>query len=622
MKLEEPISGAILMVGSLYWDDHARRKSLRNNFLSMSDAKSVPAPIRYGRNSELRNTVTMVFSKSCVSTNTLGQAKLVPFKRKIGSTTELGAMAGAIIKAEHKKDPQIKRFNWTWGCLAILINPRTDRKVSSQIRDYWSKQFGKKFDPQEFKVGKERSILNSNGELQFDWKAEYGDIDFVVVTATKPNISPIPASIELADYIRADKSYFSKNLEFGIKTFQDREILECFEKSKTVDGYKASLLGPIPHDWQENELGKVAQKIMVGIATEVKPHVCQSGVPIIRNQNIRDNYLDDSDLIYITKGFDNDNKNKRVKSGDVVIVRTGSNLGQACVVPDKFDNAQTFTTLIVRPGASLSSDFLSLHINSNGIKEVERLAAGGGKPNLNAGFLANYRLALPPLTEQIAIANLLSKWDKAIDTVSELIVQKERCKKWLMQQLLTGMNRLKGFKTRWEDIELGELLEYEQPTKYLVKDDSYNDAFKTPVLTAGKTFILGYTDEDEGICNELPVIIFDDFTTSSKFVDFPFKAKSSAMKLLRAKPKVDLKYVFEAMQMIKYAVGGHERHWISKFIYLTIPCPSYEEQIAIAHVLQTADNEIELLKLKRKTLRNQRKGLIQMLLTGKKRLKT
>ena len=91
---------------------------------------------------------------------------------------------------------------------------------------------------------------------------------------------------------------------------------------------------------------------------------------------------------------------------------------------------------------------------------------------------------------------------------------------------------LDGVEVEWKS--LGDVAEYEQPTKYLVKTKNYSDEFKTPVLTAGKTFILGYTDETKGIykASETPVIIFDDFTTANKWVDFDFKAKSSAMKMI------------------------------------------------------------------------------------------
>ena len=85
----------------------------------------------------------------------------------------------------------------------------------------------------------------------------------------------------------------------------------------------------------------------------------------------------------------------------------------------------------------------------------------------------------------------------------------------------------------WEVKTLGECLTYEQPTKYIVKNTQYSDEYEIPVLTAGKSFLLGYTNDTENIFTQTPVIIFDDFTTSNKYVDFSFKVKSSAMKILR-----------------------------------------------------------------------------------------
>ncbi len=102
---------------------------------------------------------------------------------------------------------------------------------------------------------------------------------------------------------------------------------------------------------------------------------------------------------------------------------------------------------------------------------------------------------------------------------------------------------------KWPMVRLGEVLNYEQPTNYIVKSENYSDEFKTPVLTAGKTFVLGYTNEEDGIFpkEKLPVIIFDDFTTERKFVDFPFKVKSSAMKILLATEKINIKYAYYIM---------------------------------------------------------------------------
>ncbi|SDW03817.1 type I restriction enzyme, S subunit [Nitrosomonas eutropha] len=176
--------------------------------------------------------------------------------------------------------------------------------------------------------------------------------------------------------------------------------------------------------------------------------------------------------------------------------------------------------------------------------------------------------------------------------------------------------RFPGFRSAaaWEEKSLGSLLDYQQPTDYLVSGTNYNDAYKTPVLTAGKTFILGYTNESHGVFNEgLPVIIFDDFTTATQFVDFPFKAKSSAMKILQAKNKTNIKFMYEALQMVSYEVGAHERHWISKFAPMSIFVPNPEEQQKIADCLTSIDELITLETQKLEAITAHKKGMMQKL---------
>lgn len=256
------------------------------------------------------------------------------------------------------------------------------------------------------------------------------------------------------------------------------------------------------------------------------------------------------------------------------------------------------------------------------VKKWRRFAASSRKdPNITREDVCGFSILLPPLAEQKKIAKILSTWDEAIATAEQLLANSEQQKKALMQQLLTGKKRLPGFEGEWRKVELGDVLEYRQPTPYLVESTEYSDEYKTPVLTAGKTFILGYTDEDFGIFKEgLPVIIFDDFTTSSRFVDSEFKVKSSAMKILSARAGHSIKYVFEAMQMIRYAVGGHQRHWISIFANLVVPMPPLEEQEAIASALSSADDEIKTLRAYADRLKAEKKALMQQLLTGKRRV--
>lgn len=385
----------------------------------------------------------------------------------------------------------------------------------------------------------------------------------------------------------------------------------------------------VPNGWKQTTLNKVSKRVAVGLATSVTDSYRDSGIPIIRNLNIKKGYFDASKMLYLDEKFSTKHPNKRVRAGDVITVHTGSNVGLTCVVPEEYDLAQTFTTLIVTPKENvLDSWFLNYVLNSEyGEYQALRLVVGGGKGNLNTSDFKRYPILLPTYPEQRKIAQILSTWDKAIATTEKLIDASKQQKKALMQQLLTGKKRLvdpetgKAFEGEWKKVELGELLNYKQPTPYLVKSTEYSDEYVTPVLTAGKTFILGYSNENFGIFNEeLPAIIFDDFTTASKFVDFPFKAKSSAMKILVAKKGISIKFVYEAMQMLNYPIGGHQRHWISIFAYLVIGLPSSCEQQKIASVLTAADKEIELLVAKLAHLKQEKKALMQQLLTGKRRV--
>ncbi len=154
-------------------------------------------------------------------------------------------------------------------------------------------------------------------------------------------------------------------------------------------------------------------------------------------------------------------------------------------------------------------------------------------------------------------------------------------------------------KIAWEQRKLGEIFDYEQPQPYIVDSTDYDDRFETPVLTAGQSFILGYTDEKNGIkyaTPQNPVIIFDDFTTSSHYVDFSFKVKSSAMKLLSLCDAEDDVYcAFNVLRNIDYIPATHERHWISIFANFDVLMPKYKkEQQQIGTYFRNLDNLITL----------------------------
>jgi len=210
--------------------------------------------------------------------------------------------------------------------------------------------------------------------------------------------------------------------------------------------------------------------------------------------------------------------------------------------------------------------------------------------------------------------------DKWIENLRAQKQSFEKYKKGMMQKIFSQEVRFKKDEGKsfpeWKEEKLGKVLDYEQPTKYIVKNTEYSNEYKIPVLTAGKTFVLGYTNEKEGVFNfeKLPVIIFDDFTTAKKFVDFPFKVKSSAMKILKNKDNKisDIRFIFSVMQRIRFELGEeHKRFWISEYSKIKIPFPSLPEQQKIADFLTKLDNLIRSKQQQITQAENWKKGLMQ-----------
>ena len=176
-------------------------------------------------------------------------------------------------------------------------------------------------------------------------------------------------------------------------------------------------------------------------------------------------------------------------------------------------------------------------------------------------------------------------------------------------------------KKEWKEYSLEDLLSYEQPTPYIVESTEYDDSFETPVLTAGSSFILGYTDETDGIYNQVPVIIFDDFTTASKYVNFPFKVKSSAMKILTANKELVLpKFIYYRMQTINFEHSTHKRYWIQQYSKIKVEIPSLSEQKRIVNKIEELfselDSAVETLKKTKEQLTVYRQSVLKSAFDG------
>ncbi|TPH50278.1 restriction endonuclease subunit S [Helicobacter pylori] len=305
------------------------------------------------------------------------------------------------------------------------------------------------------------------------------------------------------------------------------------------------------------------------------------------------------------------------KKGDILISASGT-IGRAVIYDGKPAYFQDSNIVWIDNDETLVKNDFLFYAYSNVKWNTEHTTI----LRLYNDNFRNTLIPLPPLNEQSAIADILSALDRYLCTLDALILKKEGVKKALSFELLSQRKRLKGFNQAWQRVRLGDILSYEQPTKYLVATTQYLQKGFTPILTAGKTFILGYTNDKHGIYTNIPVIIFDDFTTDSKMINFPFKVKSSAIKILslRDNNQADLKYIYEKLTLLKYQVTDHKRYWIDEFSNFEILLPPLNEQIAIANILSALDNEITSLKNKKRQFENIKKALNHDLMSAKIRV--
>ena len=346
-------------------------------------------------------------------------------------------------------------------------------------------------------------------------------------------------------------------------------------------------------------------------------------IPWFRMEDIRKNghILSDS-IQHITPAAV---KNAGLFPAYSIIVATTATIGEhALIIVDSLAN-QRFTFLTKRKSFDNKLDMMYFHYFMFIIDEwCKRNTNAGGLLSVNMDSFKKLTIPYPSsLSEQKKIADCFVSIDKEIDATKRKLELLKEHKKGLMQRLFPAKGktipelRFPEFQNdgEWIPRPLSDILNYEQPTPYIVEDDTYKKE-GTPVLTANKRFILGYTDESFGIYNKLPVIIFDDFTTDKKYVDFSFKIKSSAMKLLTLKDEErdNLRFIFECMSNIVFEEKEHKRYYISEYQHINIYVPSsLQEQNQIADTLLSIDKQISEYDKKIKALELHKKGLMQQL---------
>ena len=367
---------------------------------------------------------------------------------------------------------------------------------------------------------------------------------------------------------------------------------------------------------------------------------------MLRITDIQDGFVDWNNVPYTT--IDEYDK-YQLRVNDIVFARTGATVGKSYIIKEvPFPTVYASYLIRIRVFDSVCADYIYAFFNSGCYwGQITDKSIGVGQPNCNGTSLSQLFIPIPPIAEQLRVLDkakesltLVRSIEKSEKTINE---SKTLLKSKILELAIQGklvpqdendepasvlLERIRAerkaklgkkyvesyiFKRDdncyyenndgkvaivneflpfdlpdgWAYVRLENVLNYEQPTEYIVESTDYRSEYKTPVLTAGKSFIIGYTNETVGIKSELPVIIFDDFTTDSKFVNFPFKVKSSAMKILTAdKLSIDTKYAYYVMQTVECDHETHKRYWISEYGRTIIGLPPLNEQLKILNQIE------------------------------------
>jgi type I restriction enzyme S subunit len=419
------------------------------------------------------------------------------------------------------------------------------------------------------------------------------------------------------------------------------EVREPSAKYLAKAGYKQTEMGLIPKDWEVVLLHMLADKIMVGIASAATHAYRDRGVVMFRNQNIKQGYLDDADILYIAEDYEVTFKNKRLKAGDLLTARTGYP-GTTSIVPGQYEGAQSFTTLITRPRqGTVDSEFLCCFINSEaGQKYFSQAQIGGGQKNVNAGAMKHLPVCLPPtVAEQKAIAEALRDSDALIESLEQLLAKKRQIKQGAMQELLTGQRRLPGFGGEWEVKRLGDVAEMASGGTPPSSNLSYYDGAIPWAAIADITKTEKYLETTErnlsaaGLANcpakmfPIGTVLYAMYASLGECsVANASMSSSQAILGIQTKPALNNEFLYYFLQSIRPFVKGMGQQGTQANLNkgmvqdFQLNLPPLEEQTAIAAVFSDMDTEIAALEAKLAKARHLKQGMMQELLTGRIRL--
>ena len=387
--------------------------------------------------------------------------------------------------------------------------------------------------------------------------------------------------------------------------------------------YKQTELGLIPDDWEVKKLGEILKEYSLGGNYENNSE--ESGIPLIKMGNIGRGKIDLSKIEYLPKNV-NYSKNDILKYNDILFNtrNTLDLVGKVSIWKNEALFAlynSNLLRLYFKEDFVENNDYVNFQFNSEiTLANLKKYATGTTSvAAIYTKDLLKLKFLLPPLPEQKKIADCLSTWDSAIEKQSALINALTQRKKALMQQLLTGKKRLPGFSDEWKEVKLGEISIKKSSTLQANSLEENNGEFKVYGASGIVANIDFYNESEEYIG-----IVKDGSGVGNLMLCDAKSSVLGTLDIIKNNKKSNLFFIYLILSKIhfeKYKVGGAIPHiYYRDYSREKINIPSLEEQTAIAAILATADRELQLQKEKLAQLQTQKKGLMQVLLTGKKRL--
>ena len=358
-------------------------------------------------------------------------------------------------------------------------------------------------------------------------------------------------------------------------------------------------------EWIESKLGDIADFSKgAGISKDQRS---EEGNPCILYGELYTRYKSEVITNVFSKTALPDSELVKSIANDIIIPASGEtaeDIATARCVP--FDNIMLGGDLNIIRLHEQDGKFFSYQLNGVRKYDIATVAQGVSVVHLHAGDLKGITVKYPShIAEQEKISQILGLIDYRIATQSKIIEEQETLLRSLRHKIYSRVQAE-------SQCTIADVLYYEQPTKYLVTDTDYtDDDSQVPVLTANKAFILGYTTENFGIYDKGPCIILDDFTLDCKYVDFKFKVKSSAIKILRAKAKTNLRFIFEYFRFLELNTTEHKRHYIAEIEPMSILLPSNEEIDRIARLFTALDERLDAARKELKILESKKMYMLQ-----------